>query len=639
MPTETEEGRETGKSFCFPRWMGAVAENGRCILDRTEVSMMGSLKGCLTALICCVSVLSGAEAAVPLPYENARTNAVDWTTLPGWTGNVTSSTAGGSARFDAAGRTLTLALDGAPTALSFTLRGYSNSVGTAPASFIVEQSGGGAVWNSTLVADISEESLSLATMPFGPFPLESSTRFIRFTYVDFFAYDIGLNNVTVDGGPAEPRVVFTDREDGFIVAQGAPNEIISASVINGGGYWFGFPALGTEPWESDNNGTFKTESPRDVYFINTSVTGAFHATANGFTDNTDDLLIPGTIHFSVAPAHALDLQVGSNGTATVQVNGRAATNAPVGALVTVLPVPDPGFATDSIRLNGGAIEGTTFVMPDEAAMVEVSFREKLEGEPTLILSQYYEGSGDNKWIELFNPGAEPVDLDAAGYRLGLWQNAGREGWKTGSAPAFATILTGTVAPGSTYLVSHGAAAAPAYAAANAASNGLIFNGDDSVVLYTGTEYDFANVVDAIGLRSNTAANCSYVRAPAVCCGVTTDFDAGDWIRFDYAAVDTADVEVPERLGWHGIAQPQPTNPPILSNLGHSPAAIVFDIPTNYTEYTVYGASGLRSNEASWAGSSIVDQCTAELADNKTRITVPAIFGPKQMIWLSIPAAD
>jgi hypothetical protein len=618
------------KAFCRDRKVRAF---------RMEASMTERyLKGGLAALIGCVWALAGADAAVPLPYENARTNSVDWTTLPGWTGNVTSSTAGGSARFDAAGGTLTLELDGAPTTLSFTLRGYSNSVGTAPASFIVEQSGGGVVWNSTLVADISEESLSLATMPFGPFALEDTTRFLRFTYIDQYAYDIGLNNIQVDGGPAEPRVVFTDREDGFIVAQGAQNESITAAVVNGGGYWFGSPALEKDPWESDNGGTFKPDSPKDIYYINTSVTGMFYATANGRGDNFDDI-VTGTIHFAVAPAHALDLQVGSNGTAAAQVNGRAATNAPVGALVTVLPVPDPGFATDSIRLNGTVIEGTTFVMPDEAAVVEVSFREKVAGEPTLILSQYYEGSGDNKWIELFNPGAAPVDLDAAGYRLGLWQNANRENWKAGAPPAIATVLTGTVAPGSTYLVSHGAAAAPAYAAANVASNGLIFNGDDSVVLYTGTEYDFANVVDAIGLLSNTAANCSYVRAPAVCCGVTTDFDAGDWIRFDYAAVDTADVEVSERLGWHGIAQPQPTNPPILSNLGHSPVAIVFDIPTNYTEYTVYGASGLRSNEASWAGSSIVDQCTAELADNKTRITVPAIFGPKQIIWLSIPGAD
>ena len=45
--------------------------------------MTGSLRGCLAALICCVGASTGAAAAVSLPYENARTNAVDWTTLPG----------------------------------------------------------------------------------------------------------------------------------------------------------------------------------------------------------------------------------------------------------------------------------------------------------------------------------------------------------------------------------------------------------------------------------------------------------------------------------------------------------------------------------------------------------------------------
>jgi len=602
--------------------------------------MERSMKRNLVAVLCFVCAIAGAEAAVPLPYEQAPTNALDWTTLSGWSGDATNSNVDGYALFDAAGQTLTLEMSGAPTDLEFSLRGYSNAVGTAPASFIVEQSGGGTVWNSTLVADISDESLSEGTQEFGPYSLESSTRFVRFTYADRYAYDIGLNNVAVDGGPAEPRVVFTDRSDEFIVAQGAADEIITASVINGGGYWFGFPALGTEAWESDNSGTFKTDSPRDVYYINTSVTGAFQATANGFTDNTDDLLVGGTIHFSVAPAHALDLQVGSNGTATVQVNGREVTNAPVGAQVTVLPVPDGGYATDGIELNGSPVDGTTFVMPATTAVVTVSFREKAVGEPTLILSQYYEGSGENKWIELFNPETEAVDLDASGYCLGLWQNAARENWKTGGVPAITISLTGTIAPGATYLVSHANAATPVYAVADVTSSGLVFNGDDSVILYTGAEYDFANVVDAFGLLTNTAANCSYVRVDTIDFGVNTDFVSNDWVKITYTSVDAADVDVPKRLGWHGLAVTQPTNPPTLMNLTHSTSGLVFEISTNYTDYTVYGASSLDAVELTrWAGSDILDQCTTNLAGNNIRITVPTTLGPKQMVWLSIPGVD
>lgn len=580
-----------------------------------------------------------AKGAVPLPYEYAPTEAVDWTAQPGWTGDATQSSAGGDALFDEAGRILTLEMEGAPTSLSFSLRGYSNTVGTAPASFIVEQSGNGEIWNSTLVADISEESLSAAVMLFGPYALQESTRYVRFTYADRYAFDVGLNNVRVNGGPAEPRVVFTDREDGFIVAQGAENEIITAAVMNGGGYWFGSPALEKEPWESDNGGACKAESPRDVYYIQTAVTGTFHATANGRGDNFDEV-VAGTIHFTVAPAHALDLQVGSHGTASVQVNGREATQAPEGARVTVLPVPDEGHATDEVRLNGEAIEGATFTMPGEAVMVAVTFREKVAGEPTLILSQYYEGSGDNKWIELYNPGTEAVRLEAAGYRLGLWQNANREGWKAGTAPATVTVLTGVVASGSTYLAAHAAAAAPVYATAQVATNALLFNGDDSVVLYTGAEYAPANVVDAFGLTSNAAANCSYVRRPSVVCGASADVGSNEWVRVAYTEVDAAELNVPERLGWHATGEEAPPAPPMLSNLSIAGGGLVFEIPTNITDYTVHGAAGLGEGPASgWAGSSIVDQCTTELAENHTRITVPMTLGSRQIIWLSVPAAD
>jgi hypothetical protein len=534
-----------------------------------------SMKKTFAVWLGSVCACAWVQAAVPLPYLHAPSNAVDWTTVPGWSGDATNSNAGGFALFDAEGRTLTLALDGAPTGLSFSLRGYAVVAGTAPASFLIEQSADGLVWNSTPVTDLSEGDLSAATMAFGPYPLLGSTRFLRFTYADRYAYDIGLQHVAVAGGPATPRVVFTDRAEGFVVAQHAEGESITAAVVNAGEYWFGSPAFEKEPWESDNGGTFKPDYPKDVYTINTAATGTFYATANGRADNIDEI-VAGTIHFTVAPAYGIDLQVGPNGAATAQVNNREATQAPAGAVVTILPVPAAGYATDSILLNGAAIEGTTFVMPAGVAGVVVAFRQKVPGEPSLILSQYYEGAGDNKWIELFNPGTELVDLDASGYRLGLWQNAGREGWKAGTAPAITIVLTGTIAPRSTYLVSHGLATTPTYAAAHVATNGMVFNGDDSVVLYTGAAYDFANVVDAFGVKSNMAANCSFVRVPAVVSGVNTDFASNGWVKVAYPDVDAADANVPERLGWHAVAQdPGPVVAPVITNLALASGGISF----------------------------------------------------------------
>jgi hypothetical protein len=67
--------------------------------------------------------------------------------------------------------------------------------------------------------------------------------------------------------------------------------------------------------------------------------------------------------------------------------------------------------------------------------------------------------------------------------------------------------------------------------------------------------------------------------------------------------------------------------------------LVFEIPTNYTDYTIYGAAELQSGAPAWAGSNIGDRCSVELASNLWRITVPTTLGQRQMIWLSIPGGN
>lgn len=157
----------------------------------------------------------------------------------------------------------------------------------------------------------------------------------------------------------------------------------------------------------------------------------------------------------------------------------------------------------------------------------------------LIISQYYEGASNDKWIEIFNTGASSVDLTASAIRLGLWSNANRELWKSGTAPSASITLSGTLAANSTYLIRNSSAALPAYATADVSSGSLTFNGDDSVVLYSGSTYAFANVLDAFGLTASTAADTSFVRNSSVLTGVNTDFNASDWTQYAVADVNTA----------------------------------------------------------------------------------------------------
>jgi predicted extracellular nuclease len=92
----------------------------------------------------------------------------------------------------------------------------------------------------------------------------------------------------------------------------------------------------------------------------------------------------------------------------------------------------------------------------------------------LIISQYYEGASNNKWIEIYNPGGTAVDLLAGGYRIGVWANANRELWKSGTAPGNTVILSNSIPAGGTYLIGHTSVALPAYAVANQLSGSINF---------------------------------------------------------------------------------------------------------------------------------------------------------------------
>jgi hypothetical protein len=177
------------------------------------------------------------------------------------------------------------------------------------------------------------------------------------------------------------------------------------------------------------------------------------------------------------------------------------------------------------------------------------------GQGGLFISQYYEGAGFDKWIELYNAGTSAINLSAQGYRLGTWNNASREDWKSGAAPTASVLLTGTVAAGSTYLLRHTNAVNPSYAVADQASASVInFNGDDSLVLYQGVFYTTAGIVDSLGLTANQLPDTSIVRKAATTVGksATLDYDPSEWNGFTLASVTNAATGTTQRLGFHFI---------------------------------------------------------------------------------------
>jgi hypothetical protein len=150
--------------------------------------------------------------------------------------------------------------------------------------------------------------------------------------------------------------------------------------------------------------------------------------------------------------------------------------------------------------------------------------------PVLLISQYYEGAGLDRYIELKNLTGSPLSLD--GYRVVSWSDtppSDNEGWKSGTNTSTrVTDLTGKTIPANgTLLIAESGVTAPTYAANNydlSDSGGCTaFNGDDSVVLYQGAGFSQEEVVDAVSFVANDGADKSFYRLNN---GVGFDFASG-----------------------------------------------------------------------------------------------------------------
>lgn len=135
----------------------------------------------------------------------------------------------------------------------------------------------------------------------------------------------------------------------------------------------------------------------------------------------------------------------------------------------------------------------------------------------LFLSEYIEGSSNNKALEIYNGTGSAVDLAGGGYNVQMFFN--------GSATAGLTInLTGTVADGDVFVLAQSSANAAILAQADQTNGSGWFNGDDAVVLRKGTTV--LDVVGQIGFDPGTewgsgltsTADNTLARAATVCAG-------------------------------------------------------------------------------------------------------------------------
>lgn len=106
----------------------------------------------------------------------------------------------------------------------------------------------------------------------------------------------------------------------------------------------------------------------------------------------------------------------------------------------------------------------------------------------LIISEYVEGSGFNKYLELFNGTCDDIDL--SNYAVRAYHNGS-------NVPTFNIPLSGTLAEGDVFVVAHRDATAWG-GTPNLLTDSLQFNGDDALVVYNTLTNTVADIFGSVG---------------------------------------------------------------------------------------------------------------------------------------------
>src|SRR5437762_916502 len=184
----------------------------------------------------------------------------------------------------------------------------------------------------------------------------------------------------------------------------------------------------------------------------------------------------------------------------------------------------------------------------------------------LFISEYVEGSSNNKALEFYNGTGAPVDLAGNGYVVQFYFN--------GSTSTGTTVsLTGTVADGDVFVLAPTTAAAAILAQADQTTTSSFYNGDDAVVLRKGgATGQILDVIGQVGVDPGTewgtgltsTADNTLRRLPTVTAGDTNPDDAFDpaaqWQGFP---TDTFDG-----LGSHTVSG-GPTDQPATVTCGQT----------------------------------------------------------------------
>ncbi|MDT8336393.1 MAG: lamin tail domain-containing protein [Candidatus Izemoplasmatales bacterium] len=170
----------------------------------------------------------------------------------------------------------------------------------------------------------------------------------------------------------------------------------------------------------------------------------------------------------------------------------------------------------------------------EKVIVNLTLKKAMEiiSGATIFISQYVEGSSYNKYIEIYNPTTENVDLSQ--YTLELYSNGATEASQT-------LTLSGTLASGQTLVLGH--SSGTIYTPDITDSSVINFNGNDVIVLKQNSI--IIDSIGQIGSSADFAKDVTLVRKSGIFSGNTNPNDAYTLDEWNQLLTDSA-----ENLGEH-----------------------------------------------------------------------------------------
>jgi len=224
-------------------------------------------------------------------------------------------------------------------------------------------------------------------------------------------------------------------------------------------------------------------------------------------------------------------------------NLNSATGNPVNqSTPAALPIPSPPLATSASQVGDSYFTANWNTATNATSYrLDVYTQSTSGGVSDLFISEYIEGSSNNKAIEIFNGTGSSVNL--SDYKVELYSN--------GSSSTSSTLtLTGTLPSGEVYVIANSSANASILAQADVTSGVASFNGNDAIALRKISNNSLVDIFGRIGEDPGaswtssgiTTVDKSLVRKATVSSGISSNPASGfpslatEW---DQYAIDTS----------------------------------------------------------------------------------------------------